>query len=102
MVVDRGLVAGVVTHHHARHQAQQFGDVTGTAGADQFAVEHGHAAWDCGRGLFQARGGQNLWQVGVVDEQIVGHGRATEQGGQYEQARVRGRAREHKAALYQD
>ncbi|MNO85320.1 hypothetical protein D3C76_766910 [compost metagenome] len=102
VVVDRGLVAGVVAHHHARHQAQQLGNVAGTAGADQLAVEHGHAARDCGGRLFQARGGQNLRQVRVVDEQVIGHGRATEQGSQYEQARVRGRAREHKAALYQD
>ncbi|MNN03764.1 hypothetical protein D3C81_1164690 [compost metagenome] len=82
MVVDRRLIAGAVADHHARHQAQQFGDVAGTAGADQFAVEHGHAAWDRCRGLFEAGGGQNLRQVGVVDEQIVGHGRAAEQGGQ--------------------
>ncbi|MND98497.1 hypothetical protein D3C80_908540 [compost metagenome] len=102
MVVDRRLVAGAVADHHARYQAQQFGDVARAAGADQFAVEHGHAARDCRRGLFQARGGQNLRQVAVVDEQVVGHGRATEQGSQYQQARERGRAREHGAALYQD
>ncbi|MNC62726.1 hypothetical protein D3C75_1127780 [compost metagenome] len=82
MVVDRGLITGTVADHHARYQAQQFGDVTGTAGANQFAVEYGHAARDSGGGLFQARGGQNLWQVGVVDEQVVGHGLTAEQGGQ--------------------
>ena len=82
MVVDGRLVAGAVADHHAGHQAQQFGDVAGTAGADQLAVEHGHAAGHRRRGLFEPGGGQNLRQVGVVDEQIVGHGRAAEQGGQ--------------------
>ncbi|MNG87613.1 hypothetical protein D3C79_464270 [compost metagenome] len=82
VVVDRGLIAGTVADHHARYQAQQFGDVTGTAGANQFAVEYGHAARDSGGGLFQARGGQNLWQVGGVDEQVVGRSLAAEQGGQ--------------------
>ncbi|MNN08239.1 hypothetical protein D3C81_1210890 [compost metagenome] len=101
MVVDRRLVAGAVADHHPRHQAQQFGDVAGAAGTDQFAVEHGHAARHGGRGLFQPRGGQNLWQVGVVDEQVVGHGRAAEQGSQQQQARVGRRAMEHDTALYQ-
>ncbi|MNH06189.1 hypothetical protein D3C79_655490 [compost metagenome] len=101
VVIDGWLVAGAVADHHPRHQAQQFGDVAGAAGADQFAVEHGHAARHGGRGLFQARGGQNLWQVGVVDEQVVGHGRAAEQGSQQQQARVGRRAMEHDTALYQ-
>jgi hypothetical protein len=64
-----------VADHHARHQAQQFGDVAGAAGVDQFAVEHGHAAGHGRRGLFQACGGQNLRQRLTVEEQIVGqHG----------------------------
>ncbi|MNH18586.1 hypothetical protein D3C79_782940 [compost metagenome] len=45
VVVDGGLVASAVADHHPRHQAQQFGYVAGAAGADQCAVEHGHAAW---------------------------------------------------------
>jgi hypothetical protein len=57
VVVDRRLVAGIADHH-ARHQAQQFADVAGAAGVDQFAVDHGHAAGHCRRGLFQACGGQ--------------------------------------------
>lgn len=85
VVVDGRLVAGTVADHHPRHQPQQFGDVAGAAGLDQLAVEHGHAARYCRRGLFEASGGQYLWQGLAVDEQVVGHGRAAEQGGQQQQ-----------------
>jgi len=102
VVIDGRLVAGAIADHHARHQAQQFGNIAGAAGADQLVVEHGHAARYRSRGLFQPRGGQNLRQVGVVDEQVIGHGRAAEQGSQQQQARVRGRAGEHRTALSQD
>lgn len=99
MVVDGRLVTGAVADHHAGHQAQELGDVSCPTGADQLAVEHGHAAGHCGRGLFQACGGQNLRQVLVVDEQVIGHGRPPEQGGQQQQAGSRRRAWEHVTAL---
>jgi hypothetical protein len=56
----------------------------------------GTAAGDCFRRVAVRTCGRS-----GVDEQIVGHGRAAEQGGQYQQARVRGRAREHGTALFQ-
>ncbi|MNG02520.1 hypothetical protein D3C84_855520 [compost metagenome] len=60
VVIDRGLVTGAIADHHAWNQAQQLGNVAGAAGANQCAVEHGHAPGHGCRRLFEPSRGKYL------------------------------------------
>lgn len=98
VVIHRRLIAVDAADHHSRYQPQQFADVAGTAGADQFAIENGHASGHFRRRLLQSRGRQHLRQRLAVDEQIVRQHQRAEQQRQ-EQRRARGRrARKHDTA----
>ncbi|MCY1175628.1 hypothetical protein D9M73_158720 [compost metagenome] len=84
VVVHRRLVAVDVADHHPRHQAQQFADVAGTAGVDQGAVDHRHAARHGSGRLLQARGREHLRQRFAVQKQVVGQHRRAENQRQYQ------------------